>query len=92
MLIICLPPSPSEIERYNVAFGKALRALRNERHLSQETLAFDSGLNRSYISLLELGKKSPTLNTMIALCFTLNLSLSSLAGHIDEKVMNQESP
>lgn len=89
MLETSLPPSRSEIERYNIAFGKVLRALRRERRLSQEALAFDSGLDRTYVSLLELGTKSPTLNTMVALCLALNLSLGSLADHIDEIVIGQ---
>lgn len=83
MLETSLPPYPSETERYNIAFGKVLRALRRERRLSQEALAFDSGLDRTYVSLLEHGTKSPTLNTMVALCLALNLSLSSLADQID---------
>jgi len=86
MFDIQFPPSSLEIEKYNVAFGKTLRALRRERRLSQEALAFDSGLNRTYVSLLELGTRSPTLNTMVALCLALNLSFSSLASHIDEMV------
>jgi transcriptional regulator with XRE-family HTH domain len=90
MLEIRLPPSASEIKKYNVAFGKVLRALRHERRLTQETLAFDSGHSRTYISLLELGTKSPSLNTMIALCLALNLSLGSLANRIDEMVTGKK--
>lgn len=89
MLKTSLPPSPSQTERYNIAFGKVLRAFRRERRLSQEALAFDSGLDRTYVSLLERGTKSPTLNTMVVLCFALNLSLSSLATRIDEMVMGE---
>ena len=90
MIKICQPPSPSEIERYNAAFGKVLRVLRHERRLSQETLAFDSGLSRNYIALLELGSKSPTLNTMVSICFALSVSLLSLASQIDEIVTGEE--
>lgn len=85
-----LPPPSSEIGRYNVAFGKALRALRRERRLTQEVLAFDSGLDRTYVSLLELGTRSPSLKTMVALCLALNISLTSLANHIEELVTVEE--
>lgn len=87
---IRLPTSSPKNERHNLAFGKALRALRHERRLSQEALGFDSGLDRTYVSLLELGARSPTLNTMVALCLALNLSLSSLANHIDEMMKGEE--
>lgn len=83
---LLLPPPSSEIDRYNVAFGKALRAFRRERRLTQEVLAFDSGLDRTYVSLLELGTRAPGLKTMVALCLALNISLSSLARHIDDLV------
>lgn len=71
------------------AFGKVLRELRVQRCRTQEALAFDSGLDRTYISLLELGRRSPTLDTMLALCGALDVSLSALASHIEE-VMQDE--
>ena len=37
------------------AFGAALRE-HKKRHLSQEALAFEAGLDRTYISLLALGR------------------------------------
>lgn len=78
------------MEEHNLAFGKVLRAFRRESGLSQEDLAFDSGLDRTYISLLELGSPSPSLNTMVALCRALNISLGSLAVRIDEMLMGTE--
>lgn len=83
---LLLPPPSSKIGRYNVAFGKALRAFRRERRLTQEVLAFDSGLDRTYVSLLELGTRSPSLKTMVALCLALNISLSLLTKRIEELV------
>ena len=46
------------------AFGRILRAIRRERGLTQEQLGFESGYHRTYISLLERGKKNPSLNTI----------------------------
>jgi transcriptional regulator with XRE-family HTH domain len=46
------------------AFGKVLREIRNEHSLSQEELGFESGYHRTYISLLERGKKSLLRNTI----------------------------
>lgn len=67
---------------HNHAFGRALRALRKASAQSQEDLGFASGLDRTYISLLELGHRSPTLDTMIALCLALNISILDLISAV----------
>jgi len=71
------------MKTYNTAFGRALRALRKQKKLSQESLAFEASLDRTYISLLELGRRSPTLDTLVALCEPLDVSLTLLASHIE---------
>lgn len=73
----------------NVAFGQVLRGLRKARGYSQESLAFASGRDRTYISLLELGQRSPTLDTMISLCQALAITLPQLAAAVQEHLDNQ---
>lgn len=41
-------------------FGVVLTELRKRKKLSQEQLATDCGLDRTYISLLERGMRQPT--------------------------------
>jgi len=43
------------------AFGEVLKTLRDGAGLSQEDLAEKVDVDRTYPSLLELGKRSPTL-------------------------------
>ena len=43
------------------AFGARLRSVRHQAGLSQERLAEQAGFDRTYISLLELGKRAPSL-------------------------------
>ncbi len=62
------------------AFGEVLRSIRQSRKLSQEALAHESGLDRTFISLLERGERQPTLRTLIALARALNVSASSLVA------------
>lgn len=69
---------------HNQAFGKALREQRTLQGLSQDSLAFAAGLDRTYISLLELGTKSPTLDTIFLLCRALKISLSVVAHRTEE--------
>jgi len=65
------------------AFGKALKALRNDRGLSQEDLAFKADLDRTYISMLERGIRQPTLTTIFQLSKVLGVSASGLLKNIE---------
>ena len=68
------------------AFGKVLREIRNEHSLSQEELSFESGYHRTYISLLERGRKSPSLNTIFQLAAALGLSPSEILRRTEIRV------
>lgn len=69
---------------HNKAFGQALREHRLRKRQSQESLAFDAGLDRTYISLLELGQRSPTLSTISALCKALDIKSSTIVLRMEE--------
>ncbi|WP_240202932.1 helix-turn-helix domain-containing protein [Burkholderia sp. LMG 13014] len=71
------------LKRHNRSFGKTIRSLRLSQHLSQETLGFEAGLDRTYISLLERGLRSPTLDSMVSLARALNVSLTEIAAAIE---------
>ena len=48
--------------------GKELRKAREAAGMSQEELAFRARVHRTYISLLERDKKSPTLDVLFRIC------------------------
>jgi transcriptional regulator with XRE-family HTH domain len=73
------------------AFGFTLRRLREKAGLSQEKLAFESGLDRTYISLLERGARSPTLATIRRLALSLDLSATELVRHVERRLRKPES-
>ncbi len=54
-------------------FGRNLRTLRIEAGLSQEALAFECGLHRTEISLLERAGREPRLSTIVKLAGALNV-------------------
>ena len=66
------------------AFSCVLRRLRAQAKLTQEQLAFEAGLDRTYISLLERGYRQPTLNSMVQLSAALKVAPSTLMNHIEE--------
>lgn len=67
-----------ERNREQVIFGKLLRELRLARGKSQEELGLDSGLERTFISMLELGQRCPSLRTLNALSHGLQMPLSEI--------------
>jgi transcriptional regulator with XRE-family HTH domain len=68
------------------AFGKVLREIREEHSFSQEELGFESGYHRTYISLLERGKKSPSLNTLFQLAAALAVSPSEILRRTEARI------
>lgn len=64
------------------AFGETLRLYRRKAGMSQEKLAFDCGLTRNYVSLLENGQQSPSLRTVFKLCTTLGVSPAVLIADV----------
>ena len=62
------------------AFGRTLRAERSHRRWSQERLAEQAGLDRSYVSELERGAASPSLPTLEKLALAFELRASQLIG------------
>lgn len=73
-------------ENINNFFGLAVRRERTKRKWSQESLAFRADLNRNYISLIERGERSPTLNTIQQLASAFDIPLSQLISSMEEIV------
>lgn len=61
--------------------GSILRAKREGLGLSQEKLAELAGVDRTYVSILERGLKSPTLETFERVC----AALGTLPEHVIEE-------
>lgn len=68
------------------AFGDVLRHTRLERGLSQERLAFESTLDRTFISLLERGLRQPTLGTLVQLSVALETDAADLVRSTLERL------
>ena len=59
-------------------FGEKVRELRTKKGISQEELAELSGLHRTYISSVELGKRNVSLINIYALAKALGTTPDKL--------------
>ena len=58
--------------------GDRIRKLRLEKRLSQENLAFESNMHRTYLSSVERGERNPSLKNIEAIANALGVPLSEL--------------
>ncbi|HSH72113.1 MAG TPA: helix-turn-helix domain-containing protein [Methylophilaceae bacterium] len=70
------------------AFSIVLKRLRKKLGISQELLAHEAGLDRTYISLLERGARSPSLITITRLSKSLQVRPSELLRMIESENRN----
>jgi len=72
-------------EKLRSRFGRALREARLAAALSQEELADRAGLHVSYISQLERGLKSPSLDSVAALAQSLDTTAAALVAAAERR-------
>lgn len=65
-------------------FGEILKYYRINCKFSQQKLAFDSELDRTYISLLERGKRMPTIDTLFKLSKALSILPSEFIYKLEQ--------
>ena len=66
--------------------GDILREAREKAGLTQEQLAFQAGVDRTYVSQLENDKKSPTVATLFRLCSAMKVSPSKLLARLERRL------
>lgn len=71
-----------------VLLGEALRRARHAAEISQEELAFESKVNRTYISELENGLKSPSIDVLFRICPVLGLATSELIAQVERALQS----
>ena len=62
-------------------FGHNVKLFRIKQGLSQEALAFKSGLDRTYISSIEKGERNVSIVVVEKIAFALNVPLVELFDH-----------
>lgn len=79
-----------EIKDINQIFGDVLRRYRSEKNISQEELAFQAGVDRTFVSRLERGIRQPTITTLIGLGQALGVSAADLVRETEKEYLRQD--
>lgn len=65
-------------------FGAAVKAVREEKGLTQEELAHRAGIHRTYLSDVERGSRNVSLLILEKLAKALELSLADLFARVSD--------
>lgn len=68
------------------ALATTIKARRHKLKLTQEALADLVDLDRPFITLIEAGKKQPTVSVLWRLAGGLQLTVSELTASVDERL------
>ena len=71
-------------EEIRVAYGRAVRAIRQDKKISQEELGDLCGLHRTYISDIELGKRNVPLENIDKIAHALQVKKSELFIEVEQ--------
>ncbi len=69
---------PTKKSPANQALGKAIRRSRTERGYTQEGFSRHSGIDRSYFASIERGEFNCTVDTVIRIALSLDLTATEL--------------
>lgn len=70
------------------AFGAAVRALRMERGIAQESLANLAGIERSHMGKVERGEHMPTLAIIFKIAGALDCSTAMLMAATESQLVS----
>lgn len=72
-----------------VAFGKACRMFREKLNISQEKFALSIGMDRTYYSSVEAGKRNISIQNIYKIADGLGISIEELMKKAEE-CMNKD--
>jgi transcriptional regulator with XRE-family HTH domain len=78
MLMVTSPKKPQLKFDLTLILGRQVRKLRAEAGFSQEMLAAQSGIFRTYLSRIESGSANPTITVVEALAAALKVNIREL--------------
>jgi len=76
--------------KLEIIFGQVLRKHRTTIGISQEHLALECGLDRTFISALERGLRQPSLKSLFKIAKIIKISPSQIVAEV-EKLSEEKS-
>lgn len=73
-------------------FGSVLLSRREAAGLTQESLADQAGIHRTYLSLLERGKRAPTIEVVRLLAKALETTMTALIAEVEGVSLEPGAP
>ena len=77
---------PDRDRRPDQAFGIVLRRYRIHKQLTQEQVAWNTGMSRVYISEIERGLREPGLGTILKLAKCLQIPASDIVAAVEQEL------
>lgn len=70
----------------NIAVGQTIRALRNQKKISQDVLSGLAGIARTHLTMIENGNKQANFETIWRIALALDMRPSELVEKIEQQI------
>lgn len=74
----------------SVVVGDVIRYLRKRKGISQDVLSGLADIGRTHLSMIERGRRTPTLETLFKICGAMELSVSDLLKMVEDRLAKEE--
>ncbi len=78
-------------KKLDTSFGETVWILRIEHGYSQREVASKAGLNSTFISMLERGRRQPSLQTFFDLSYALEIEATELLSLVLQRFKKKAS-
>jgi transcriptional regulator with XRE-family HTH domain len=68
------------------SIGQAIRQVREDRQISQEALAATAGLDRSYVSSVENGRRNVSIENLNRIAVALGVSMTEVMQLAEDRL------
>lgn len=68
----------------HLALGEAIKEFRKKKGISQEALGLEAGLDRTYVSSVERGRRNISFDNLVKIAETLEVKPSRLMARWEE--------
>ncbi|NYG33008.1 helix-turn-helix domain-containing protein [Sphaerotilus montanus] len=87
-LVAHRPPGSTSFDPATAAaFGRVVRQARLEAGISQESLAYMAGVERSYFGRIERGQNQPTLHVILKVAAALGYEAGALVTLVEKAMV-----